>query len=103
MRPGWRPRWRTFRRSALPLRSGWLRRLLRLMHPVLAFSVTGQIEKLGAYAGFAAIIGLAVLSMLYFAQAREVKRLRDWAGRAPERAQELEARVAEEARARLAP
>ena len=51
--------------------------------------------------GLAAFFGLAVLSLLYFAQARELKRLREWAGRAPERAQELEARVvaqAEEAR-----
>ena len=52
-----------------------------------------QIEKYGAYAGFAAVLGLAVLSLLYFAQAREVKRLREWAGRAPERAAELEERV----------
>jgi LytR cell envelope-related transcriptional attenuator len=68
---------------------------------VLAFSLQDQVEKWGAYAGIAAFLGLAVLSLLYFAQAREVKRLRDWAGRAPERAQELEARVvaqAEEAR-----
>ena len=51
------------------------------------------IKTYGAYAGLAAIIGLAVLSVLYFAQAREVKRLRAWAGRGPERA-------AEDARAR---
>src|SRR5262249_28486092 len=44
-----------------------------------------------------AIPGLAILSLLYFAQAREVKRLREWAGRAPERAQELQERVAEQA------
>jgi hypothetical protein len=68
---------------------------------VLAFSLQDQVEKYGAYVGIAAFLGLAVLSLLYFAQARELKRLRDWAGRAPERAQELEARVvaqAEEAR-----
>ena len=67
----------------------------------LAFSLQDQVEKYGAYVGLAAFLGLAVLSLLYFAQARELKRLRDWAGRAPERAQELEARVvaqAEEAR-----
>ncbi len=62
-----------------------------------AISVTDQIEKYGAYAGLAAIVGLGVLSLLYFAQAREVKRLREWAGRAPERAAELEARVAADA------
>ncbi len=68
---------------------------------VLAFSLQDQVEKYGAYVGLAAFLGLAVLALLYFAQARELKRLRDWAGRAPERAQELEARVvaqAEEAR-----
>ena len=64
---------------------------------IAAISVSEQIEKYGAYAGLAAIVGLAVLSLLYFAQAREVKRLREWAGRAPERAAELEARVAAEA------
>ncbi len=64
---------------------------------IAAISVNHQIEKYGAYAGLAAIVGLAVLSLLYFAQAREVKRLREWAGRAPERAAELEARVAADA------
>ena len=64
---------------------------------IAAISVSDQIEKYGAYAGLAAIVGLAVLSLLYFAQAREVKRLREWAGRAPERAAELEARVAADA------
>src|SRR5919206_1672756 len=58
-----------------------------------AISIQGEIEKYGAYVGVAAFFGLAVLSLLYFAQARELKRLRDWAGRAPERAQEIEARV----------
>jgi hypothetical protein len=68
---------------------------------VLAFSLQDQVEKYGAYVGLAAFLGLAVLALLYFAEARELKRLRDWAGRAPERAMELEARVvaqAEEAR-----
>jgi hypothetical protein len=49
------------------------------------------IQEIGSYAGFAAVVGLAVLSALYFSQARDVKRLRDWAGRAPERASEAEA------------
>jgi len=49
------------------------------------------IQEIGSYAGFAAVVGLAVLSALYFSQARDVKRLRDWAGRAPERAAEAEA------------
>jgi hypothetical protein len=46
------------------------------------------IEQIGSYAGLAAIPGLAVLSALYFSQARDVRRLREWAGRAPERAAE---------------
>lgn len=47
----------------------------------------------GAIAGFAGIIGLAVLAMLYFSQARDVRRLREWAGREPERAGEIELRA----------
>ena len=46
------------------------------------------IQDVGAYAGFAAVVGLAVLAALYFSQARDVRRLREWAGRAPERAAE---------------
>src|SRR5215217_5656907 len=64
---------------------------------LFAFSLQHQVEKYGAYVGLAAFLGLAVLTVLYFAQARELKRLRDWAGRAPERAQELEARVVAQA------
>src|SRR3954466_8385001 len=64
---------------------------------LFAFSLQDQVEKYGAYVGIAAFFGLAVLSLLYFAQAREVKRLREWAGRAPERAAELEVAVAEHA------
>src|SRR5262245_34835579 len=63
----------------------------------LAFSLQDQVEKYGAYIGIAAFFGLAILSLLYFAQAREVKRLREWAGRAPERAAELELAVLEHA------
>jgi hypothetical protein len=71
------------------------------MTTILAVSVGDRIEQYGAYAGFASVLGLAVLSLLYFAQAREVKRLREWAGRAPERAAELEARVQSEAQKRV--
>jgi hypothetical protein len=49
------------------------------------------IERVGAYVGIAAFFGLAVLALLYFSQARDVRRLREWAGRAPERAGELAA------------
>ncbi len=60
-------------------------------------NVGDLIKDYGGYAGLASVLGLAVLSLLYFAQAREVKRLREWAGRAPERAAELEQRVTDEA------
>src|SRR3954452_16973862 len=71
-----------------------------------ALSLQAKVEQYGAYAGVAAVFGLGILSLLYFAHAREVKRLREWAGRAPERAAELEARAiaaAEEKRAAPAP
>jgi hypothetical protein len=48
------------------------------------------IERIGSYVGMASFLGLAILALLYFSQARDVRRLRDWAGRAPERAVELE-------------
>jgi len=44
------------------------------------------IEQVGAVLGIVAFLVLAVLVLMYFQQAREVRRLRDWAGRAPERA-----------------
>jgi hypothetical protein len=46
------------------------------------------IEKIGPYLGIAAFLGLSVFAVLVFQQAREVRRLREWAGRAPERAGE---------------
>jgi hypothetical protein len=64
---------------------------------LFAFSLQEEVEKYGPYVGLAAFLGLAVLTVLYFAQARELKRLRDWAGRAPERAQEIEARAVAQA------
>jgi hypothetical protein len=45
---------------------------------VLAFSLQSDIKSIGAYAGFAAIIGLALLVLLYFAQARELRRMSNW-------------------------
>jgi LytR cell envelope-related transcriptional attenuator len=50
--------------------------------------VTDLIEKVGPLLGVVAFVGLAVLAFLIFQQAREVRRLREWAGRAPERAAE---------------
>jgi LytR cell envelope-related transcriptional attenuator len=48
-------------------------------------TLLGIVQELGAAAGLAAVVGLAVLSALYVSHARDVKRLREWAGRAPER------------------
>ena len=44
-----------------------------------------MIEQIGAFAGLASFIGLAVLALLSFAQGRDIRRLREWAGSAPER------------------
>src|SRR5450755_2130838 len=60
-----------------------------------AFSVHHFITTVGADAGFAAIIGLAILVLLYFAQARETKSLREQAYQADEQLQQLELRIAE--------
>jgi len=43
------------------------------------------IEHIGAFAGLAAFIGLAILALLSFTHGRDIRRLRDWAGSAPER------------------
>jgi hypothetical protein len=68
---------------------------------LIAVALSDTIQRLGAYAGLASVVGLGVLSLLYFSQAREVKRLREWAGRAPERAVELEQRVQADAQRRV--
>ncbi|MEX0993160.1 MAG: LytR C-terminal domain-containing protein [Solirubrobacterales bacterium] len=60
-----------------------------------ALVVASIVERLGAYVGFLALVGLAILALLYFSQARDVRRLREWAGRAPERAAEAEQRAAQ--------
>lgn len=43
------------------------------------------IEQIGAFAGLASFIGLAFLALLSFAHGRDIRRLREWAGSAPER------------------
>ena len=58
------------------------------------------LERIGPYLGIAAFLGLAFLAFLIFQQAREVRRLRDWAGRAPERAADADAAAAAAAEAR---
>lgn len=44
-----------------------------------------MIEQIGAFAGLAAFLGLAGLALLSFAHGRDIRRLREWAGSAPER------------------
>src|SRR5436189_6074651 len=46
------------------------------------------IKSIGPVLGIVAFGGLAILAFLLFQQARDIRRLREWAGRAPERAQE---------------
>ena len=75
--------------------------VLAMSPTVIAASAERVVEQVGSYAGYASIIGLGVLALLYFTQAREVKRLREWAGRAPERAAELEERVQADAQKRI--
>lgn len=58
------------------------------------------LERIGPYVGIAAFLGLAVLAFLIIQQAREVRRLREWAGRAPERADEAAQAAASAAEAR---
>jgi hypothetical protein len=67
----------------------------------LALSLSSTFTKIGAIAAFAALVGIALLALLVFSQARELKRLREWAGRAPERAAELEQRVTSAASLRV--
>src|ERR1700716_3896786 len=68
---------------------------------MIALSLSSSFTEVGAIAAFAALLGIAILSLLAFSQAREIKRLREWAGRAPERAVEMEQRVSAEAAARV--
>src|SRR5271157_4476221 len=72
-----------------------------MMSSPLALSLSSTFTQLGAIAAFAALAGIAILSLLCFSQARELKRLREWAGRAPERAADLEQRVSAAAAARV--
>ena len=45
-----------------------------------------DLERIGAFLGIAAFLGLAILILLVIQQARDLRRLRKWAGTAPERA-----------------
>ena len=66
--------------------------------------MTDVIQTVGAYAGLFALFALGVLAFLVFSQARDIRRLRDWAGGAPERdaeVREVSEIVAEERSAEL--
>ncbi len=52
------------------------------------------LKEIGAILGFVAFGGFAVLVFMTFQQARHLRRLREWAGRAPERAAAEEERTA---------
>jgi hypothetical protein len=43
------------------------------------------LKEIGAFAGLVAFLGLALLALLSFTQGRDIRRLREWAGSAPER------------------
>ncbi len=63
-----------------------------------ALSVSHFVNSVGAKAGFAAIIGLAILVLLFFAQARETATLRDRADESEAYVRQLELRMAQLAR-----
>jgi hypothetical protein len=68
----------------------------------LALSVHHFVDSVGADAGFAAIIGLAILVLLYFAQARETANLREQSYESAQRVAQLEARLTSLARQQAA-
>jgi hypothetical protein len=43
------------------------------------------VERIGSFAGLASFLGLGIFALLLFAHGRDLRRLRDWAGSAPER------------------
>lgn len=47
------------------------------------------IQTVGAYAGLLALVAIVILSLLVFSLARDLRRLREWAGGAPERDAEV--------------
>jgi hypothetical protein len=61
------------------------------------------IERVGSFVGLASFLGLAILALLYFSQARDVRRLREWAGRAPERAADMEQTATQQAATHVPP
>lgn len=69
-----------------------------MLHLPLALSISHYLNSAGTDAGFAAIVGLAIVILLYFAHARETANLREHAEDLADRVEDLEARLAEVAR-----
>lgn len=67
--------------------------------PALAAGFASQFDTIGPYVGFGSLIAVIAMAVLVFAQGRELQRLRDWAGTAPERLRALEERLDQEQRA----
>ena len=59
-----------------------------------------SLERIAPILGVVAFLGFSVLAFLLIGQARELRRLREWAGRAPERAKEADEAAAAAAEAR---
>lgn len=72
------------------------------MHLTLALSISGSINKTAVIVAAASLLGVALLALLFFAQAREVKRLREWVSAGAEREAQLEARILAGVRAQQA-
>ncbi len=73
-----------------------------MVSPPFALSVHSLLSSTGADAGFAAIAGLAIMVLLFFAQARETSNLRSSLEHATEQIESLEARLQAVARAQAA-
>jgi len=59
--------------------------LVHAIEQIGVATLVNAVERIGAFAGLAAFIGLAALALLSFTHGRDIRRLREWAGSAPER------------------
>lgn len=66
--------------------------------PALAAGFASQFDTIGPYVGFGSLIAVIAMAVLVFSQGRELQRLREWAGTAPERLKALEDRLEREQR-----
>lgn len=84
------------------LASGAPHKLKKVRFPY-ALSISHFVSSVGADAGFAALLGLAILVLLYFAHAREASTLRKQLAAATQRLEELETRAVAPAASPVAP